>query len=324
MSNCLTSFFFALAILGFRGGVPLAEDKIKKIILGGEPTRGNRADPEAEFVPQATVDTGEIFGLRYDAVFKDVMSNVEAVEPFVQDVVGDSNAKVIGIEVEKSLGSANSNECVLDILVQVSDGALVNVELQLLPKDNLIRRARYYQAAIDVFAGQKSPTKAQKKYALDDVFVVFLCSEASMPVRGATLIVNDSAFYVDGKRNTELSDGRRMLFINFERYSTKLSNAGLLCSALCGEYKQSSYSRALRQLVQLANGKKEVRSVAMKNKDVWELEDAAREYGRADAIATVIRNLKAAGVAVDAAIAIAGVDRAYFDNLCKQYPDLAK
>ena len=86
-----------------------------------------------------------------DYMFYRVMENMDISKRLLNIVLHDKTYTITDIQLQKMIADAGTAKGVrFDVWAKDCNGTIYDVEMQAINKDDLARRIRYYQSAIDV------------------------------------------------------------------------------------------------------------------------------------------------------------------------------
>lgn len=193
-----------------------------------------------------------------DYMFYRVMENTDISKRLLNIVLHDKTYTITDIQLQKMIADAGTAKGVrFDVWAKDCNGTIYDVEMQAINKDDLARRIRYYQSAIDVSILEKN-----KPYeALPDSFIIFFCT---FDYLGKGLPVYTFKTLCTENTHIHLDDGITKIIIN-SKAAEKEANS------------------ALKNFLQYMNGKKVnddefIRQIEQRIKEVKESEELRREY----------------------------------------------
>ena len=193
-----------------------------------------------------------------DYMFYRVMENMDISKRLLNIVLHDQTYTITDIQLQKMIADAGTAKGVrFDVWAKDCNGTIYDVEMQAINKDDLARRIRYYQSAIDVSILEKN-----KPYeALPDSFIIFFCT---FDYLGKGLPVYTFKTLCTENTHIHLDDGITKIIIN-SKAAEKEANS------------------ALKNFLQYMNGKKVnddefIRQIEQRIKEVKESEELRREY----------------------------------------------
>ncbi len=193
-----------------------------------------------------------------DYMFYRVMENMDISKRLLNIVLHDKTYTITDIQLQKMIADAGTAKGVrFDVWAKDCNGTIYDVEMQAINKDDLARRIRYYQSAIDVSILEKN-----KPYeALPDSFIIFFCT---FDYLGKGLPVYTFKTLCTENTHIHLDDGITKIIIN-SKAAEKEANS------------------ALKNFLQYMNGKKVnddefIRQIEQRIKEVKESEELRREY----------------------------------------------
>ena len=90
------------------------------------------------------------FQLTSDIFFCKVLEDKEACQEVIRILLGHPSLVVKDVKTQYSIRNIENRSVVLDVLAEDTDGRMVNVEMQVSEDEDHQRRARYYQASMDM------------------------------------------------------------------------------------------------------------------------------------------------------------------------------
>lgn len=222
----------------------------------------------------------EVLPLTSDVVFKAVVASPDILSPVLSDLF-ESDVSILAndIEKEKEFAAVESeiSTCRLDVFCRTADGRLVNVEIQVARSANILKRARFYSAVLDVY---NQDTDHGRNYDLHDSLVVFFCSRKAMPCTGESLIWGKQHYYNRAGTEVISGDGREIIFVCYEDYtSLRLSNLNTFCKTLAGEKSTTTYGGLLYSRLKQASGLREVRDTMLTREQLEKALQEGRQEG---------------------------------------------
>lgn len=217
-----------------------------------------------DFVPLPPDTLPELLPLISDVVFKAVVASPDILSPVLSDLL-ESDVSILAMDIakEKEFAAVESeiSSCRLDVFCRTVDGRLVDVELQVASSPNILKRARFYSAALDVY---NQDTDHGRNYDLHDSLVVFFCSRKAMPCTGESLIWGKQHYYNRAGTEVISGDGREIIFVCYEDYtSLRLHGLNAFCKTLAGEQVLTDYGNLLYSKLKQASGLREVRDTML-------------------------------------------------------------
>ena len=111
--------------------------------------------------------------LRNDFMFGEVMRTSEICQLFLEELLSIKIRRIEFIDKQKDLSDSYTYHGIrLDVYLKDEAGTVFNVEMQSAKNDELPRRARYYQGAID----RSELPKAVNYDELPESYVIFVCN----------------------------------------------------------------------------------------------------------------------------------------------------
>ena len=192
-----------------------------------------------------------------DYMFYRVMENTDICKTLLNIVLHDKTEPIIDIQLQKTVADAGSAKGVrFDVWAKDLNGTIYDVEMQAINKDDLARRIRYYQSAIDISVLDKN-----KPYeALPDSFIIFFCT---FDYLGKALPVYTFKTLCTENTKIQLADGITKIIIN-------------------SKAAEKEASPALKSFLQYMNGNASndefIQKVERRIKEVKQSEELRREY----------------------------------------------
>ncbi len=147
-------------------------------------------------------------GLKNDFMYCTVMRKAEFCKPFLEMVLGISIRELRYAEKQTSIDiAARAKSIRLDVYANDEAGTVYNIEMQVQPKKNLPKRARYYQDLIDL----NLIDKGYKYSALPNSIVIFVCDFD--PFGEGDVLYCYENLRMDGS-GIPLADGTMKVFMN--------------------------------------------------------------------------------------------------------------
>lgn len=110
--------------------------------------------------------------LRNDFMFAEVMRTSDICQLFLEELLGISIQRIEFIDKQKDLSDSYTHHGIrLDVYLKDESGTVFNVEMQSVKDDDLAKRARFYQGAIDRSELSKSTDYSE----LSDSYIIFVC-----------------------------------------------------------------------------------------------------------------------------------------------------
>ncbi len=158
--------------------------------------------------------------LRNDFMFTAVMQQETICQMFLQELLGLPIERIQYVDKQKDLSDTPEYHGVrLDVYLHDESGTVFNVEMQTASNDDLPRRARFYQGAID----RKELKKNEKYSSLSESYVIFVCN---IDFFHAGLAVYERTSQLKGT-DIIYDDGSHVFFLN-SQYQTGNASAAIL------------------------------------------------------------------------------------------------
>lgn len=158
--------------------------------------------------------------LRNDFMFGEVMRTGEICQLFLEELLGIHIRRIEFIDKQKDLSDSYTHHGIrLDVYLRDEAGTVFNVEMQSVRNDDLPRRARFYQGAID----RSELQKAVNYDELPESYVIFVCDFDYFHIGKA---VGERVSFLKGTE-TEYCDGSHVFFLN-SHYTEANASASIL------------------------------------------------------------------------------------------------
>ncbi|MGF7109500.1 Rpn family recombination-promoting nuclease/putative transposase [Treponema pedis] len=192
-----------------------------------------------------------------DYMFYRVMEDTDICKTLLNIVLRGKAETITEIELQKTLADAGRAKGVrFDVWAKTLSGTIYDVEMQAINKNDLARRIRYYQSAIDVSVLERN----QPYENLPDSFILFFCTFDYM---GKGLPVYTFKSTCAENKNLLLPDGITKIIIN-SKAAEKEANA------------------ELKAFLHYMNGKESndgfIRKIEQRVREIKENETLRREY----------------------------------------------
>lgn len=158
--------------------------------------------------------------LRNDFMFGEVMRTSEICQLFLEELLGIHIQRIEFIDKQKDLSDSYTHHGIrLDVYLKDEAGTVFNVEMQSVRNDDLPKRARFYQGAID----RSELPKAVNYDELPESYVIFVCDFDYFHIGKA---VGERVSFLKGTE-TEYCDGSHVFFLN-SHYTEGNASASIL------------------------------------------------------------------------------------------------
>lgn len=158
--------------------------------------------------------------LRNDFMFGEVMRTSEICQLFLEELLGIRIQRIEFIDKQKDLSDSYTHHGIrLDVYLKDKAGTVFNVEMQSVRNDDLPKRARFYQGAID----RSELPKAVNYDELPESYVIFVCDFDYFHIGKA---VGERVSFLKGTE-TEYCDGSHVFFLN-SHYTEGNASASIL------------------------------------------------------------------------------------------------
>ena len=158
--------------------------------------------------------------LRNDFMFGEVMRTSEICQLFLEELLSIKIRRIEFIDKQKDLSDSYTYHGIrLDVYLKDEAGTVFNVEMQSAKNDELPRRARYYQGAID----RSELPKAVNYDELPESYVIFVCNFDYFHIGKA---VGERVSFLKGTE-TAYNDGSHVFFLN-SHYTEANASASIL------------------------------------------------------------------------------------------------
>lgn len=214
-----------------------------------------------------------------DILFKVASEDRRFVEELLRVFLNDDGLEVIESTVQKNLTFINNRSVVLDCYCKLSDGRLVDIEVERNDKKDKCdhqRRLRYYGSAINI----KNLAKSQNFDDLPDVYMIYLTNKDIFKRGKAVYHVER----VLDECNEKVSNGYHEIYINAE-VNDKSNVSEVMKIMTTRDYVNDNFK--------VISDKKEVSNMPV---EVERAIEGLREEGRQEGEMRVIKNLLSQGV----------------------------
>ncbi len=195
----------------------------------------------------------EALTISNDFIFSKLMKDEEICKEVIEVLLDLKVKKIEYIEQQKTIDIVYSQKSVrLDVYVEDSDVAY-NLEMQTTTKKDLLKRARFYQALIDLNSIEKGKIYNQLK----ESYVVFICTFDPFK-KGYPRYTFENVCLED--EGLHLNDGTHKIFFNTKKYGEQ-SNEKLkmFLKYIQGEESEHEFVQRLEQKIQQVKENKEWR-----------------------------------------------------------------
>jgi len=216
-----------------------------------------------------------------DFMFCKVMQNESICKEFLEMVLSDKIGKIVYLSPQNSVAAGIEAKSIrLDVFVKNEDGKSYDIEMQVSNENNLPKRMRYYQAAIDI----AFLDKGEHYKALNDSYIIFVCLFDAIG-KGKPLYTFENICLEDGK--TPLRDGTKKVIINAQAFSkaTDKELRGFLEYVKTGTVN-TEYTGRIETMIQAVKNNEQARQ---EYRFMSGFEMDAREKGRSEGIAQGIQ-----------------------------------
>lgn len=158
--------------------------------------------------------------LRNDFMFGEVMRTSEICHLFLEELLGVCIRRIEFIDKQKDLSDSYAHHGIrLDVYLKDEAGTVFNVEMQSVKNDDLPKRARFYQGAID----RSELPKAVNYDELPESYVIFVCDFDYFHIGKA---VGERVSFLKSTE-TVYDDGTHVFFLN-SHYTEGNASASIL------------------------------------------------------------------------------------------------
>lgn len=148
--------------------------------------------------------------LSNDFMFSEVMRQKDICKLFLEELLQKPIAQIKYITKQPDLSDSRSWHGVrLDVYIRDAENTRYDIEMQTTDSDNLERRIRYYQSAID----RQALSKGKKYKELPESFVIFVCD---FDYFGAGLPIYERISCLRGREDIRYDDGTHAIILNSE------------------------------------------------------------------------------------------------------------
>ena len=161
-------------------------------------------------------------------------------------LLSDKELVVVDNQPQKNIPNAYFKEAVVDLLCKLSDGRIVNVEIQLYKDENHPKRIFFYGSMIR----QAFTDKGLEYNDFNDIIIIYL-TKKDIFKKGSTVYYVDMSIVSDQKERVDNWDcGLKVLYINTEGLTNKNINEylSLLTDNITYIDKYEATSEAKREI----------------------------------------------------------------------------
>lgn len=267
--------------------------------------------PERSFVPLRELP------LRSDFMFTAVIQQESICQMFLQELLGVPIERIQYVDKQKDLSDSPEYHGIrLDVYLHDKSGTVFNVEMQSADHDDLPRRARFYQSAID----RKELKKNRRYRSLSESYVIFVCDFDHFQTGQA---VNERVSFLKGI-NTIYDDGSHIFFLN-SHYRIRNASAAILefldlmrTNDMMRDYQTPLGQQTKEQIEAIrADREWEVSYMTFRQKLDEERQEAFEE-GVLSSLQNLIQNTGWSMEQAMAALGVPDADREVYKNLLDQ------
>lgn len=158
--------------------------------------------------------------LRNDFMFAEVMRTGDICQLFLEELLGLNIQRIEFIDKQKDLSDSYTHHGIrLDVYLKDEAGTVFNVEMQFANSENLPKRARFYQSAID----RSELPKSTHYEELSESYIIFVCDFDYFQIGKA---VGERVSFLK-ETETAYNDGSHVFFLN-SRYTEGNASQSIL------------------------------------------------------------------------------------------------
>ena len=200
--------------------------------------------------------------LANDFVFKMVLEDEAICKKLIEMVLGKPVARVVSLETEKTLSEGFFSHSVrFDVYVEGSD-EVIDFEIQCSPVRGIEKRAREYQANLDV----EQLSKGKSYSALKESWIVFFCTfdpfDKGLPVYDVEQVFKNT-------HGAKYDDGTHKVFYNasaWDKCEDKELRAFL--KLIMGMEAETEYTRQIVHTMRTSLKREDVRRNVMRLQEI--------------------------------------------------------
>ena len=219
-----------------------------------------------------------------DFMFCKVMQNPDLCKRLIEMILADTIGKIAYISIQHNLKNYEQAKSVrFDVLVQTENGNLYDVEMQVSNENNIPKRMRFYQAAIDI----SFLDKGNFYNDLNDSFIIFICLfdviDKNKPIYTFENICIEN-------KNISLQDGTKKIIINADAFNNTKNKAlkGFLEYLKTGKTK-NEFTRRIEEMIQTIKQNEQARQ-EYRLMSTFEMD--ARYKGFSEGLKQTAKNMK--------------------------------
>ena len=200
--------------------------------------------------------------LANDFVFKMVLENEEICKRLIEMVLGRKVVRIVSLETEKTLSEGFFSHTVrFDVYVEGSS-EVIDFEIQCSPIKGIAKRAREYQANLDV----EQLSKGKPYSSLKESWIVFFCTFDPF---GKGLPVYTVRQTYEEAHDTKYDDGTHKVFYNctaWEKCEDEQMRAFL--KLIMGMEAETEYTRQIVRVMRTSLKREDVRRNYMRLQEI--------------------------------------------------------
>ena len=192
--------------------------------------------------------------LQDDFMFCKVMQNEGLCKMLIEMILSDTIGKITYISVQHNINTYEQAKSVrFDVLVQTENGNLYDVEMQVSNENNIPKRMRFYQSAIDI----SFLDKGNSYNNLNDSFIIFICTFDAIG-KNRPIYTFENICLED--KNTSLQDGTKKVIINSEAFeNTEDKELKEFLEYLKTGKAKSEFTRRIEEMIQTVKENEQAR-----------------------------------------------------------------
>ena len=250
-----------------------------------------------------------------DFMFCKVMQNEGICKEFLEMVLSNKIGKIAYLSPQNSVAAGIEAKSIrLDVFVKNEDGKSYDIEMQVSNENNLPKRMRYYQAAIDI----AFLDKGLHYKALNDSYIIFVCVFDAIG-KNKPIYTFENICLED--RYTPLRDGTKKVIINAQAFSKAKDKElkGFLEYVKTGT-ANTEYTGRIETMIQAVKHNEQPRQ---EYRFMSGFEMDAREEGRSEGFSAGSRqkaledaaNFKRLGVSIDIIVQATGLSKQEVESI---------
>ena len=242
-----------------------------------------------------------------DFMFCKVMQNPDLCKRLIEMILADTIGKIAYISIQHNLKNYEQAKSVrFDVLVQTENGNLYDVEMQVSNENNIPKRMRFYQAAIDI----SFLDKGNFYNDLNDSFIIFICL---FDVIGKNRPVYTFENICIEDKNISLQDGTKKVIIKSEAFkNTEDKNLKEFLEYLKTGKPNNEFTRRIEEVIQTIKENEQARQ-EYRLMSTFEMD--ARYKGFSEGLKQTAKNIKMEKLDISLIKKITGLSESEIEKL---------